>query len=154
MCGIAGFLLLRSSNHVSFDPTRRLRTMISTLGHRGPDDEGLWSDGVCGLAHARLAIIDLSPGGHQPMADESGRIWVSYNGEIYNFKDLRGELIGLGYRFRSQSDTEVLIHGYAEWGPDVVHRLRGMFAIALWDRATRSLMLVRDRFGKKPLYWA
>ncbi len=153
MCGIAGFLLLRS-NQPSFDPTRRLRTMISTLGHRGPDDEGLWSDGVCGLAHARLAIIDLSPGGHQPMADESGRIWVSYNGEIYNFKDLRGELIALGYRFRSQSDTEVLIHGYAEWGPDVVHRLRGMFAIALWDRATRSLMLARDRFGKKPLYLA
>ena len=88
------------------------------------------------------------------MADADGRIWVTYNGEIYNFKDLRRELEGLGHRFRSQSDTEVLIHGFAEWGCNVVDHLRGMFAIALWDRATQSLMLVRDRFGKKPLYWA
>jgi asparagine synthase (glutamine-hydrolysing) len=153
MCGVAGFLLLKPSQ-AGFDPARRLRAMIGTLHHRGPDDQGIWSDGTCGLAHARLAIIDLSPGGHQPMGSDDDRIWVSYNGEIYNFLELRRELEGLGYRFRSKSDTEVLIHGYAAWGVDVIDRLRGMFALALWDRAERSLLLVRDRFGKKPLYWA
>jgi asparagine synthase (glutamine-hydrolysing) len=153
MCGIAGYLLLRQSTS-DFDPTRRLREMIGCVRHRGPDDEGIWSDGTCGLAHARLSIIDLSAGGHQPKSDPEGRTWVTYNGEIYNFKDLRRELEGMGYRFLSESDTEVLIHGYAAWGPDMVDRLRGMFAIALWDRATRSLLMLRDRFGKKPLYWA
>ena len=153
MCGVAGFLLLKPSAG-GFDPSRRLHAMIATLHHRGPDDEGVWSDGTCGLAHARLAVIDLSPAGHQPMGSEDGRIWVSFNGEIYNFRDLRRELEGLGYRFRSQSDTEVLIHGYAAWGADMIDRLRGMFALALWDRADRSLLLVRDRFGKKPMYWA
>ena len=153
MCGIAGFLLLRSTG-ACFDPEPRLREMIATVRHRGPNDEGVWSDGTCGMAHARLAIIDLSPGGHQPMTDQTGRIWVTYNGEIYNFQDVRRELQGLGYRFRSASDTEVLIHGYAAWGADVVDRLRGMFALAIWDRAQRSLLLVRDRIGKKPLFWA
>ena len=153
MCGVAGFLLLESFAG-GFDPARRLHAMIATLHHRGPDDEGVWSDGTCGLAHARLAVIDLSPGGHQPMGSEDGRIQVSFNGEIYNFRDLRRELEGMGYRFRSQSDTEVLIHGYAAWGADMIDRLRGMFALALWDRARRTLLLVRDRFGKKPLYWA
>jgi asparagine synthase (glutamine-hydrolysing) len=152
MCGIAGFVQLEARG-AGFDPVARLRAMIGTLRHRGPDDEGLWSDGLCGLAHARLSIIDLSPGGHQPMGSSDGRIWVSYNGEIYNFKDLRRELEGQGRVFRSRSDTEVLVHGYAAWGADFVHRLRGMFAIALWDCAERRLLLVRDRFGKKPLYW-
>ena len=153
MCGIAGYLLLRQSAS-DFDPTRRLGEMIGTVRHRGPDDEGIWSDGTCGLAHARLSIIDLSAGGHQPKSDPQGRIWVTYNGEIYNFKDLRRELEGMGYTFLSESDTEVLIHGYAAWGPDMVDRLRGMFAIALWDRSSRTLLMLRDRFGKKPLYWA
>jgi asparagine synthase (glutamine-hydrolysing) len=139
---------------VTFDPARRLKEMIGTLRHRGPDDEGVWSDGICGLAHARLSIIDLSPAGHQPMRDANGRIWISYNGEIYNFQELRRELEAKGYVFRSRSDTEVIIYGYAAWGDQVFSRLRGMFAIALWDRATRRLVLARDRVGKKPLYYA
>ena len=152
MCGVAGFVQLRAGGP-EFDHAARLRAMIGTIRHRGPDDEGIWSDGTCGLAHARLSIIDLSSGGHQPMTDPEGRIWVSYNGEIYNFMELRRELEGLGYRFRSASDTEVLVHGYAAWGRGLIGRLRGMFAIALWDRAARRLLLVRDRFAKKPLYW-
>jgi asparagine synthase (glutamine-hydrolysing) len=152
MCGIAGFVLL-GSNPPAFDPERRLSDMVATIRHRGPDDEGVWSDGICGLAHARLSIIDLSPAGHQPMGSPDGQVWVTFNGEIYNFQDLRRELEGLGYRFRSHTDTEVLVHGYAEWGVDLVDRLRGMFAFALWDRADRRLLLVRDRFGKKPLCW-
>jgi asparagine synthase (glutamine-hydrolysing) len=152
MCGIAGFVQLKSGDP-EFDHGARLRGMIGTIRHRGPDDEGVWSDGICGLAHARLSIIDLSPAGHQPMSSPEGRIWVSYNGEIYNFMDLRRELESLGHVFCSRSDTEVLVHGYAAWGVEVVDRLRGMFAIALWDRAERRLLLVRDRFGKKPLFW-
>jgi asparagine synthase (glutamine-hydrolysing) len=152
MCGIAGIVLL-GSDVPGFDAARRLTAMIETVGHRGPDDQGVWFDGVCGLAHARLSIIDLSPAGHQPMGSPDGRIWVSYNGEIYNFKDLRRELESLGYCFRSRSDTEVLVHGYSAWGAGFVDRLRGMFAIALWNRAARKLLLIRDRFGKKPLYW-
>lgn len=153
MCGIAGFVLLKPPA-VAFDPLHRLKTMVGIVRHRGPDDDGVWSDGVCGLAHARLAVIDLSPGGHQPMGSPDGRIWISYNGEIYNFMDLRHELEQIGYIFRSRSDTEVLIHGYAAWGVDMISRLRGMFALALWDRTERSLLLVRDRMGQKPLYWA
>ena len=152
MCGIAGFVQ-PGSGGLEFDRAARLRGMIGTVRHRGPDDEGVWSDGVCGLAHARLSIIDLSPAGHQPMSSPDGRVWVSYNGEIYNFMDLRRELESLGHVFCSRSDTEVLVHGYAAWGVEVVDRLRGMFAIALWDRAERRLLLVRDRFGKKPLFW-
>ena len=152
MCGLAGFVILKRDGS-DFDHRRRLADMIGTVRHRGPDDEGAWSDGICGLAHARLSIIDLSPAAHQPMGSPDGRIWVTYNGEIYNFMDLRRELEGLGYEFRSRSDTEVLIHGYAAWGSEVISRLRGMFAFALWDRPARRLLLVRDRFGKKPLYW-
>jgi asparagine synthase (glutamine-hydrolysing) len=153
MCGISGFLWLGRGDP-GFDPTERLRKMISTLRHRGPDDEGVWSDGTCGLAHARLSIIDLSPAGHQPMSSQDGRIWVSFNGEIYNFLQLRDELETMGYRFQSRSDTEVLVYGYAAWGVRLFNRLRGMFAIALWDRLDRKLLLARDRFGKKPLYYA
>src|SRR5204862_4144276 len=117
-------------------------------------DEGVWSDGLCGLAHARLSIIDLSPAGHQPMASADGRVWISFNGEIYNFVELRKELEAKGYVFRSRSDTEVIIYGYCAWGEQVFSRLRGMFAIALWDKAARKLILARDRFGKKPLHYA
>ena len=152
MCGISGFLWL-GRGAPTFEPRERLGNMIATVRHRGPDDEGVWSDGICGLAHARLSILDLSPAGHQPMGSADGRFWVSFNGEIYNFKQLREELEARGYQFRSRSDTEVLVYGYAAWGEGLINRLRGMFAIALWDSAERKLILVRDRFGKKPLYY-
>src|SRR4051794_18075922 len=103
MCGIAGFLLLEE-NEADFDPARRLAEMIGTIRHRGPDDQGIWFDGRCGLAHARLSIIDLSDAGHQPMGSRDGRIWITYNGEVYNFLDLRRELEGLGFEFRGRSD--------------------------------------------------
>jgi len=152
MCGIGGFLWL-GAGRPSFDVDQRLWSMIAPLRHRGPDDQGVWSDGVCGLAHARLSIIDLTPGGHQPMGSIDGRVWLSFNGEIYNFQELRAELQAKGYTFRSQSDTEVVIYGYLAWGARVIDRLRGMFAFALWDSAEKKLLLARDRFGKKPLYY-
>jgi asparagine synthase (glutamine-hydrolysing) len=153
MCGIAGFLL---------DPMplpreiaeARLWAMIATLRHRGPDDEGVWSDGMAGLAHARLSIIDLSPAGHQPMASADESVWITYNGEIYNFAEIRSDLEAIGYPFRSRSDTEVIVNGWHAWGPGIFSRLRGMFALALWDRRTGRLVLARDRIGKKPLYYA
>jgi asparagine synthase (glutamine-hydrolysing) len=153
MCGIAGFLLL-SNKGLTFDASDRLRRMISTLRHRGPDDTGIWTDGVCGLAHVRLSVLDLSSAGHQPMGSRDNRFWVSFNGEIYNFLEIRKELQALGYRFRSLTDTEILVYGFAAWGEDFIDRLRGMFAFALWDAANHRLMLVRDRFGKKPLFHA
>lgn len=137
-----------------FDGEARLKKMIALLRHRGPDDEGVWTDGVCGLAHARLSIIDLSPAGHQPMASADNRIHITYNGEIYNFQELRQELQAKGYVFRSRSDTEVIIYGYDAWGDKVFSRLRGMFAMAIWDRRARRLILARDRVGKKPLYYS
>jgi asparagine synthase (glutamine-hydrolysing) len=152
MCGIGGFLWL-GCRPAPFDAELRLRAMIRTVRHRGPDDEGVWSDQLCGLAHARLSIIDLSPAGHQPMGTADERVWISFNGEIYNFLELRKELEGSGYRFRSHSDTEVILYGYLAWGEKVFTRLRGMFAIAIWDRVSRKLVLGRDRFGKKPLYY-
>jgi asparagine synthase (glutamine-hydrolysing) len=153
MCGIGGFLWL-GAGQAPFDAEWRLGTMIRTVRHRGPDDEGVWTDQLCGLAHARLSIIDLSPAGHQPMGTTDGRIWVTFNGEIYNFLELRKELEGKGHVFRSHSDTEVILYGYQEWGEKVFTRLRGMFAMAIWDRLSRKLVLGRDRFGKKPLYYA
>ena len=127
--------------------------MIATLRHRGPDDEGVWTDRCAGLAHARLSIIDLSPAGHQPMANSEGDVWITFNGEIYNFAEIRDELAALGYRFRSRGDTEVIVNGWHAWGPRIFTRLRGMFALALWDQRSRRLILARDRIGKKPLYW-
>ena len=153
MCGIGGFLWL-GNGPAPFDAERRLRAMIKTVRHRGPDDEGVWSDQLCGLAHARLSIIDLSPAGHQPMGTPDERVWISFNGEIYNFLELRQELERKGYVFRSHSDTEVILYGYVAWGEKVFTRLRGMFAIAIWDRVAGKLVLGRDRFGKKPLYYA
>jgi asparagine synthase (glutamine-hydrolysing) len=128
--------------------------MIATLRHRGPDDEGVWTDGRAGLAHARLSIIDLSPAAHQPMASADGAVWITYNGEVYNFAEIRQELDALGYPFRSRSDTEVIVNGWHAWGPKIFTRLRGMFALAIWDRRSQSLILARDRLGKKPLYYA
>lgn len=154
MCGIAG------AYHFSADAgpvcRERLVRMRDTMVHRGPDGEGLWisEDSRVGLAHRRLAIIDLSEVASQPMSNEDGSVWVVFNGEIYNHAALRRELEGLGHRFRTDhSDTEVILHGFEEWGIDCVHRFRGMFAFALWNDAEQELWLVRDRIGIKPLYY-
>ncbi|HXX72893.1 MAG TPA: asparagine synthase (glutamine-hydrolyzing), partial [Candidatus Acidoferrales bacterium] len=145
MCGIAGF--------AGFEDEALLRRMIEVLQHRGPDDTGVFSDNDVGLANARLSIIDIE-GGHQPISNENGSVHVTYNGEIYNYRELREELQRLGHRFKTQSDTEVIVHGYEQWGDNCVAKLNGMFAIALWDSAKRKLFLARDRMGIKPLYFA
>lgn len=153
MCGIFGYLL--RDEHEGLPS---LDGAIAALHHRGPDDRGTFArsyDGFAlGLAHTRLSIVDLSPGGHQPMVDEERRAIVVFNGELYNHRELRAELESLGERFRSTSDTEVLLRGWARWGHDVLHRLRGMFALAIWDEPRRRLLLARDRLGVKPLYYA
>ncbi|MBN1555826.1 MAG: asparagine synthase (glutamine-hydrolyzing) [Phycisphaerae bacterium] len=133
-----------------------LTRMRDTLTHRGPDDAGIWvsSDGSVGLGHRRLSILDLSEKGRQPMTDELGRAVIVYNGEVYNFADLRRELQSGGVRFRSDTDTEVILQAYLAWGEAFVDHLEGMFAIALWDVAQRKLLLVRDRLGVKPLFYA
>lgn len=151
MCGIAGFI-----GSVTPDQAARLPAMAVTLAHRGPDDEGcfesaLAAGGRVGLAHRRLSILDIEAG-HQPMASADGAIQLVFNGEIYNFAALRGELEAAGYRFSTLGDTEVIIHAYEHWGEDCVRRLWGMFALALWDGRQQSLLLARDRFGKKPLF--
>lgn len=154
MCGIAGW--------VSTSPTRADELeawgweMAALLAHRGPDDVGVWADGPNGvvLAHRRLSIVDLSPAGHQPMWDAEGEVGVVYNGEIFNFRELRSELEGRGIRFRSRSDTEVLLYAYRTWGTKMLSRLNGMFALALWDRRCGELLLARDPIGIKPLYYA
>src|SRR6188474_2484769 len=130
MCGIAGKLLFDRSGVI---PPELLARMASAIVHRGPDDGGVWTDGPIGLASRRLAVIDLSPRGHQPMANDDGRLRVVYNGEIYNFQQLRADLQRSGYRFRSDTDTEVLLALYDREGAQMVTRLRGMFAFALWD---------------------
>jgi len=153
MCGFAGIVLADPALPTA-EIEARLWRMIATIRHRGPDDEGVWTDGLCGLAHARLSIIDLSRAGHQPIATADGAVWLTYNGEIYNFAELRADLVALGYAFRSRTDSEVIVNGWHAWGPALFPRLRGMFALALWDRRARQLILARDRIGKKPLYYA
>lgn len=149
MCGIAGILNGRETP-VSRDVLAR---MTETLAHRGPDGKGLYEDGPLGLGHRRLSILDLTPAADQPMESANGRYVLAYNGEIYNFRELRSELERKGYQFHSRSDTEVLLNGFAEWGRDVLERLNGIFAFAIWDRKTRTLTLARDRCGVKPLYY-
>jgi asparagine synthase (glutamine-hydrolysing) len=149
MCGISG-ILHRNGAPAS---TAILRRMTDVIAHRGPDGEGHYIDGACGLGHRRLAIIDLSPAGHQPMMTADTRYVITYNGEIYNFQELRVELESLGWGFHSRTDTEVLLKGYAQWGTRVLDKLNGMFAFAVWDRETKSLFLARDRYGIKPLYF-
>ncbi len=129
--------------------------MRDVLQYGGPDDSGIYVDANKSLAfgHRRLSILDLSELGHQPMSDEEGRFWITYNGEVYNFGEIREDLLSRGYRFRSQTDTEVILKAYREWGLDAVHKFRGMFAFALWDRNKEQLILCRDRAGVKPLYW-
>jgi asparagine synthase (glutamine-hydrolysing) len=148
MCGICGLAALDGG---APDPAA-LAAMSAALVHRGPDGEGQVVDGPVGLANRRLAIIDLEHG-EQPMASEDGRVLVVQNGELLNHEALRGELAARGHRFATRCDTEVLVHGYEEWGDGLLERLRGMFAVAIWDGADRRLLLARDRFGIKPLYW-
>jgi len=130
-----------------------VRRMCGLIRHRGPDDEGVRTDGGCGIGMRRLSIIDLSTG-HQPISNEDGSVWVVFNGEIYNYQGLRQELIGRGHRFQTNSDTETLVHLYEEKGVDGLAELRGMFAFCIWDARRRKILLARDRFGKKPLYYA
>lgn len=152
MCGVAGLVCLDAG----CDPVAheaRVLAMLEAQHHRGPDDGGIARAGPVTLGARRLSIIDLSPAGHMPMSDPSGRWWIAYNGEVYNFPTLRSELEAMGHTFRSRTDTEVVLHSFIEWGPDCLHRLVGMFAFAIADRATGELTLVRDRFGIKPLYY-
>ena len=148
MCGIAGLINLDGS---PVSPAI-LKRMTDAVAHRGPDGEGQWVEGNVGLGHRRLAIIDLSPLGHQPMVSADHRYLLTYNGEIYNYRELRTELEAKGYWFRSQTDSEVLLNALAEWGVKALTRLNGMFAFALWDRREKTLLLARDRYGIKPLY--
>lgn len=150
MCGIAGLLNL---NGESVSPII-LRKMTDAIAHRGPDGEGQWIEGNIGLGHRRLAIIDLSPAGHQPMLSLDQRFVLSYNGEVYNFHELRAELEAEGYQFRSRTDSEVVLNALAAWGTKALNRFNGMFAMALWDRHERKLLLARDRYGIKPLYYS
>ena len=148
MCGFAAIFDPRGG---PIDPDW-LTAAAARLAHRGPDDGGIRAESGVGLAFRRLAIVDVA-GGAQPMSNEDGSVWIVYNGEIYNHRDLRRELESKGHRYRTQSDTESIVHGYEEWGDDVVTRLRGMFAFALWDRRRRRLLVARDRLGIKPVYW-
>ncbi|MDQ6708689.1 MAG: asparagine synthase (glutamine-hydrolyzing) [Acidobacteriota bacterium] len=148
MCGIAGYFLRDRPAELS-----AVKAMCDAIRHRGPDDEGFHLDGGCGIGMRRLSIIDLHSG-HQPIANEDGSVWVVFNGEIYDYRELRARLIGQGHRFTTQTDTEVLVHLYEQEGAEGLHRLRGMFAFCIWDARRRKMLLVRDRFGKKPLYYA
>jgi asparagine synthase (glutamine-hydrolysing) len=150
MCGILAILNFDPENQVD---ESLLRQMTDTMAHRGPDDAGYWMNGPVGLGHRRLAIIDLSSAGHQPMSNEDGTLWITYNGEIYNFKELRQGLEIKGHSFRSQTDTEVVLHAYEEWGTDCLSRFNGMWAFALWDHRRRCLFVSRDRLGVKPLVY-
>src|SRR5713101_1877442 len=147
MCGIAG-IVSQSADLEAIGP------MTAALSHRGPDGSGIWSDGLCSLGHRRLAIIDLSVKGKQPLCNESETVWIVFNGEIYNFQELRAQLELSGHKFNSHTDTEVIVHAYEQWGTECVKKLRGMFAFAIWDQPRRRLFLARDRVGKKPLYYA
>lgn len=149
MCGICGIFNL---NGEPVSPVN-LRKMTDAIAHRGPDGEGFFIDSFVGLGHRRLAIIDLSPLGHQPMVSADGQYAISYNGEVYNFQELRVELEALGCPFRSRSDTEVVLNAYAQWGPECIDKFNGMFAFAIWDKTRQELFLARDRYGIKPFYY-
>ena len=150
MCGIAGLIHL-DKNPVSPVIVKR---MTDAIAHRGPDGEGHWIEGNVGLGHRRLAIIDLSPAGHQPIASVSQRYVMVYNGEVYNYRELRVELEALGYQFHSRTDSEVVLNAMIAWGVKALERFNGMFGLALWDRQEQTLVLARDRYGIKPLYYS
>jgi asparagine synthase (glutamine-hydrolysing) len=147
MCGIFGEVRYEAGAGRPIGPA------LDAMRHRGPDASGEWADGTCALGHRRLAIIDLTETGRQPLGNEDGTVQVTFNGEIYNFAALRNELRGLGHRFRTRTDTEVIVHAYEQWGTRCVDRLRGMFAFGVWDQRRRRLYLARDRVGKKPLFY-
>ncbi len=149
MCGIAGQFNFERREPVDRETIVR---MADSIAHRGPDDEGYFISGAVGLGFRRLSIIDLA-GGHQPMSDAEETVWVILNGEIYNFKELRAQLENRGHRFRTNSDTEVIIHGYKEWGTEVLNRLNGMFGLAIWDAKKRRLVVARDAMGIKLIYY-
>src|SRR5215475_7406424 len=140
MCGICGQYNFRDRSPVQLDDIKR---MNGSLVHRGPDDDGFYVEGPLGLGFRRLSIIDLG-GGHQPMTDPEESVWVVFNGEIYNFPELRSELEGYGYTFRTQCDTEVIVHGYKKWGVEVFSHLNGMFGLAIWDAVRKRLVVARD----------
>ncbi len=150
MCGIAGILNL---NGETVSPVL-LGRMTDAIAHRGPDGEGFYINNSIGLGHRRLAVIDTSPAGHQPMITEDERFVITYNGEVYNFQELRLRLESYGHQFRSKTDTEVVLHAYAEWGEECVQYFNGMFAFAIWDNTRKELFLARDRYGIKPFYYA
>jgi len=149
MCGICGVI------HFNGSPVEKqnLNCMVESIHHRGPDDSGVWVSGSVGLGNTRLAIIDLSAAGHQPLTNETGDVWIAFNGEIYNFQSIRDELIRRGHTFRSRTDTETIVHLFEERSIECLQSLRGMFALAIWDGRKRELWLARDRLGKKPLYY-
>ncbi|MHB8079300.1 MAG: asparagine synthase (glutamine-hydrolyzing) [Candidatus Krumholzibacteriia bacterium] len=150
MCGICGACALVGP---LVAPPGAPERMIGALAHRGPDEFGAWRDGTVFLGHARLSIIDLSTG-QQPLANEDGSVWITFNGEIFNYPDLRADLEGRGHRFRTRSDTETIVHAWEEWGEGCVERFNGQWAFAIWDTRRRCLFLARDRYGVRPLYWA
>src|SRR5713226_7376454 len=149
MCGICG-----QYNFETLAPVRRadIEVMAESIAHRGPDDEGYFFSGPLGFGFRRLSIIDLA-GGHQPMSDAEEKVWVIFNGEIYNYLELKSELEKRGHRFRTRSDTEVIVHGYKEWGTEVFNHLNGMFGLAIWDVAKRRLVVARDAMGIKLIYY-
>src|SRR6266496_5058375 len=149
MCGIAG-----QFNFERREPVERetIVRMARSIAHRGPDDEGFFIAGPVGLGFRRLSIIDLA-GGHQPMSDAEETVWIIFNGEIYNYRELRAELQNKGHQFRTNSDTEVIIHGYKQWGTDVFNRLNGMFGLAIWDVTKKRLVVARDAMGIKLIYY-
>jgi asparagine synthase (glutamine-hydrolysing) len=152
MCGIAGFIFSHESAAQAPETDARLRKMVAALTHRGPDADGFFTEGRAALGHRRLRIIDLT-GGIQPMHTQDRSVAITFNGEIYNFQELRAELQKFGHTFKTNSDTEVLLNGYLQWGEAVLERLNGMFAFAIWDTRTQTVFAARDRLGQKPLYW-
>src|SRR5882724_1064789 len=149
MCGIAGILEFGSDARAD---SGALRNMCQIMAHRGPDDDGFYTDGPAGIGMRRLSIVDLATG-HQPISNEDGSLWIVFNGEIYNHLCLREQLVARGHAYRTHSDTETIIHLYEEYGGDCVQHLRGMFAFAIWDRNKKTLFIARDRLGIKPLYY-
>lgn len=146
MCGILGFLN-------QYTEENNIDNFLRFISHRGSNDQGFWSDCHIQLGHTRLSILDLSPLGHQPMSYQNKRYWIVFNGEIYNYLEIRQELIDLGYIFNSKTDTEVLLAAYIQWDKNCLEKLRGMFAFAIWDKQDKKLFLARDRTGEKPLYY-
>src|SRR6266576_3746146 len=147
MCGIAG--VVQFSGDTRVDP-ETLRRMCRAIVHRGPDDDGIYVQGGVGIGMRRLSIIDLNTG-HQPISNEDGTVWIVFNGEIYNYQELRGFLIAKGHVFRTKTDTEVIVHLYEELGTKCVEKLRGMFGFAIWDENQQVLFMARDRLGIKPI---